>query len=157
MTWSRLLPVNFLIFPARTGQIGKSHNPSLLIIMKKILAIVAATAALFTFTPTEAEAGSSYRSKTVGTCQHCRGRIYSYYRPVRTYHGRTQYGWVTSPHSKCNAAYAQRSYQSRSYSNRSYSSHSYVRPSYGISRSYSRSYVRPGISFSFGTSRGYCR
>ncbi len=113
--------------------------------MKKLLAIVAATAALFTFTPTPAEAGSSYRSKAVGTCQHCRGRIYAYYRPIN----RSQYGWVTSQHSKCNAAYAQRSYQSRSYSR------SYARPSYGYSRSYSRSYVRPGISFSFGSSRGH--
>ncbi|MDF1740422.1 MAG: hypothetical protein P1U86_14780 [Verrucomicrobiales bacterium] len=118
--------------------------------MKKLLAIAAATAALFTFTPTPAEAGSSYRSRAVGTCQHCRGKIYAYYRPINSYHGRTQYGWVTSQHTKCQqAAYAQRSRQLRSYS------HSYVRPSYGHSRSYSRSYVRPGISFSFGTSRGH--
>gem|GEM_PF-1811116 len=123
--------------------------------MKKLLAIAAATAALFTFTPTEAKAGHSYQSRAVGTCQHCRGKIYSYYRPVRTYQGHTHYGWVTSSHSKCNAAYAQRSHRSRSYQSRSYS-HSYGHRGYGYSRSYSHSYARPGISFSFGSSRGHC-
>jgi hypothetical protein len=122
--------------------------------MRKLLAIVAATAALFTFTPTEVEAGSSYKSRVVGTCNHCRGRIYSYYRPVRTYHGRTQYGWVTTQHSRCQAAAIQRQHQARVLQSRSYyNSRSFVSPGFG----HSRSYVRPGISFSFGSSRGFCR
>jgi len=132
--------------------------------MKKMFALVAAAAALFVFTPTPAEAGG-YRSKIIGKCQHCKGNIYSYHKPVRYSHGRAVYGWVPAYHSKCAASHARsRSnsyYQARPqiYSGSRYYNNSglYVPRSYYQRPTY-RSYGGSGVSFSFsfGGNR-YCR
>lgn len=105
--------------------------------MKKFLAIAAAVAAVFTLAPTKAEAG--YQSRVIGTCQHCHGHIYSYYKPIRYSDGCTRYAWVPSYHSNCSS---RAHYSAPSY----YGNRSYYRPTY-------RTAPRSGFSISFG--RGY--
>lgn len=121
--------------------------------MKKLLAIAAVMTALFTvgpMAPTTAEAG--YRSKVVGKCQHCRGNIYAYYKPVQRYQNRLIYGWVTAAHTQCQSRYLQ------SRSNYGHSRYSYTRQGHRYIHPFSsHSYVRPGITLRFGSSRGYCR
>ncbi|MCB1231328.1 MAG: hypothetical protein KDN19_13730 [Verrucomicrobiae bacterium] len=69
--------------------------------MKTILAIAAATAALFTFGAPKAEAGPSCQVHSY--CDHCHSPIYSYYRPIRYVNNCAVYGWVPSVHTNCHS------------------------------------------------------
>lgn len=109
-----------------------NHNLHTLI-MKKLFTLAIVAAGLFTLAPTNAEAGH-YRSRVIGSCQHCHQSIYSYYRPFRNSCGQTYYSWVPSYHSNCASRYRS----------------SYT-PSYGRSSYYSSGY-RSGCNSYGGTS-----
>jgi len=72
--------------------------------MKTLLALVAATVAIFTFGSASAQAGDSpsrgdhrYHSD----CGNCKRPVYSYYRPVRYTNAGLVYGWMPYYHGRC--------------------------------------------------------
>jgi len=105
--------------------------------MKKLITILAAViTTAFVFAPTSAEAGPSYKKKTIGKCSHCNGSVVAYYKPVSYRNGSAIYNWVPSYHNTCRAqANRHRNYRS---------SHRY--------EPYRRSY-----SYSYGRSSNSCR
>lgn len=68
--------------------------------MKTLLAIAAATAALFTFGTTDARADHTHgSSRVLSNCGHCHQPVFAYYRPISYVNRCAVYGWVPAYHN----------------------------------------------------------